>query len=88
MNRPDTNPSPAQPARATPTTTAAPNRLIQDSPSGAPRRRSGVPVPVAELVRTGRVAELRGIGRAIEARLRELVETGGIAELERELAPT
>jgi DNA polymerase (family X) len=47
-------------------------------------------VPVAELLRTGRVRELRGIGRGIEARLRELVETGDIAELaelERELAP-
>jgi DNA polymerase (family 10) len=47
-------------------------------------------VPVAELVRTGRVRELRGIGPGIEARLGELVETGGIAELaelERELAP-
>jgi DNA polymerase (family 10) len=47
-------------------------------------------VPVAELVRTGRVRELRGIGPGIEARLRELVETGDIAELaelERELAP-
>ncbi len=46
--------------------------------------------PVAELVRTGRVRELRGIGPGIEARLRELVETGGIAELaelEEELAP-
>jgi DNA polymerase (family X) len=50
----------------------------------------GAPVPVAELVRTGRVRQLRGIGRGIEARLRELVETGTIAELaelERELAP-
>jgi DNA polymerase (family X) len=48
------------------------------------------PVPVAELVRSGRVRELRGIGRGIETRLRELVETGAIAELEeleRELAP-
>src|SRR3954469_26069736 len=48
------------------------------------------PVPVAELVRGGRVRELRGIGRGIEGRLRELVETGDIAELaelERELAP-
>jgi DNA polymerase (family 10) len=47
-------------------------------------------VPVAELVRAGRVRELRGIGRGIESRLRELVETGEIAELaelERELAP-
>ena len=40
------------------------------------------PAPVAELVRTGRVRELRGIGPAIEARLRELVETGRIAEID------
>jgi DNA polymerase (family 10) len=39
------------------------------------------PAPVADLVRTGRVRELRGIGPAIETRLRELVETGQIAEL-------
>ena len=39
--------------------------------------------PVAELVRAGRVRELRGIGPGIEARLRELVETGDIAELRR-----
>jgi DNA polymerase (family X) len=48
------------------------------------------PVPVAELVRSGRARQLRGIGPGIEARLRELVETGEIAELaelERELAP-
>ena len=48
------------------------------------------PMPVADLVRAGRVRQLRGIGRGIEARLRELVETGDIeelAELERELAP-
>ena len=41
-------------------------------------------------MRAGRVRELRGIGPGIEARLRELVETGDIAELaelERELAP-
>ena len=37
------------------------------------------PAPVAELVRDGRVRELRGIGPGIEARLRELVETGTIA---------
>ena len=46
--------------------------------------------PVAELVRQGRVRELRGIGPSIEARLRELVETGVIAEielLEREVPP-
>ena len=34
------------------------------------------PVAVADLVRTGRVRGLRGIGPGIEARLRELVETG------------
>jgi DNA polymerase (family X) len=48
------------------------------------------PVAVADLVRTGRVRQLAGIGQGIEARLRELVETGEIAELaelERELAP-
>ena len=46
--------------------------------------------PVAELVRSGRARELRGIGPGIEARLRELVATGEIlelAELEGELAP-
>jgi DNA polymerase (family 10) len=40
------------------------------------------PAPVAELVRNGRVRELRGIGPAIETRLRELVETGRLAELD------
>jgi DNA polymerase (family 10) len=48
------------------------------------------PTPVDELVRTGRVRSLRGIGRSIESKLRELVETGEIAELaelERELTP-
>ncbi len=47
-------------------------------------------LPVAELVHAGRARELRGIGRGIEARLHELIETGEIAELaelERELAP-
>ena len=38
--------------------------------------------PIAELVLAGRVRELRGIGPGIESRLRELVETGRIAELE------
>jgi len=50
----------------------------------------GVPIPVVELVRSGRGRELRGIGPGIEARLRELVETGNfaeLAELERELSP-
>jgi DNA polymerase (family 10) len=50
----------------------------------------GAPLPVADLVRSGRVRQLRGIGPGIEARLRELVETGDIAELaelERHLAP-
>jgi len=48
------------------------------------------PAPVAELVRAGRVRELRGIGPGIERRLRELVETGRIEELqelEREVSP-
>jgi DNA polymerase (family 10) len=48
------------------------------------------PAPVAELVRTGRVRELAGIGPGIERRLQELVETGEIAELrelEAELSP-
>jgi DNA polymerase (family 10) len=50
----------------------------------------GAAVPVAGLVQAGRVRDLRGIGSGIEARLRELVDTGEIAELaelERELAP-
>ena len=50
----------------------------------------GAPIAVTELVRAGRVRELRGIGPGIEARLTELIETGAIAELaelERELAP-
>jgi DNA polymerase (family X) len=48
------------------------------------------PAPVAELVRAGRVRELRGIGPGIEARLRELVETTDLAELralQQSLAP-
>jgi DNA polymerase (family 10) len=48
------------------------------------------PAAVAELVRAGRVRELRGIGPSIESKLRELVETGEIAELralEAELEP-
>jgi DNA polymerase (family 10) len=47
-------------------------------------------LPVAQLVHAGRARELRGIGPGIEARLRELLETGQIAELaalERDLAP-
>jgi DNA polymerase (family 10) len=50
----------------------------------------GTAAPVAELVRTGRVRELRGVGSGIESRLRELLATGEIAELaelERELSP-
>jgi DNA polymerase (family 10) len=50
----------------------------------------GAAVPVAGLVRAGQVRRLRGIGPGIEGRLRELVETGEIAELaelERELSP-
>jgi DNA polymerase (family X) len=38
--------------------------------------------PIAKLVRTGRARELRGVGPGIEARLRELVETGRLSELE------
>src|ERR1700744_2084072 len=48
------------------------------------------PAPIAELVRAGRVRELRGVGAGIESRLRELLQTGEIAELaelERELSP-
>jgi DNA polymerase (family X) len=48
------------------------------------------PTSVSTLVREGRVRELRGIGPGIESRLRELVETGEIAELrqlEDELEP-
>ena len=50
----------------------------------------GAPVPVADLVRSNRVRQLRGIGDGIAARLSELIETGQIAELaelERELSP-
>jgi DNA polymerase (family X) len=50
----------------------------------------GAALPVADLVRSGRVRELRGIGEGIAARLSELIETGQIAELaelERELSP-
>jgi DNA polymerase (family 10) len=46
--------------------------------------------PIAELVAAGRIQELRGIGPGIAGRLRELVETGRIAELdelEREVQP-
>jgi len=46
--------------------------------------------PIAELVAAGRVQELRGIGSGIAGRLRELVETGRIAELdelERDVRP-
>jgi DNA polymerase (family 10) len=46
--------------------------------------------PIAALVREGNIRSLRGIGPGIEARLRELVETGDIAELqelEREVDP-
>jgi len=49
-----------------------------------------LPTPAAELVRAGRIRELRGIGPGIEEKLRELVETGEIAELcelEAELTP-
>jgi DNA polymerase (family 10) len=49
------------------------------------------PMDVSALVRAGRARELRGVGRSIEARLQELVETGSlaeIAELEASLSPS
>jgi DNA polymerase (family 10) len=49
-----------------------------------------LPTPVVDLVRAGRVRELRGIGPGLEARLNELVATGEIAhakELEGEVEP-
>src|SRR3954453_3108794 len=69
-------------SEANPYTTRAYRRVAETIRAAA--------VPVADLGRSGRVRELRGIGAGIEARLRELVETGAIAELEeleRELAP-
>ncbi len=48
------------------------------------------PAWVPDLVRSGRVQQLKGIGKSIESKLRELIETGEIAELaelERELSP-
>jgi DNA polymerase (family X) len=42
----------------------------------------GTPADVATLVREGRARSLRGIGPGIEQRLRELVDTGRIAELD------
>lgn len=53
--------------------------VIRDSPGS-----------VAELVRSGKARQLRGVGPGVEARLRELVDTGTIAEsqrLELELQP-
>jgi len=47
-------------------------------------------LPIADLVRAGRIQEVRGIGAGIAARLQELVETGGISELdelERDVQP-
>src|SRR6478736_4801477 len=37
--------------------------------------------PVTELVRTGRVRELRGIGPGLETRLREAVESGRLQDV-------
>jgi DNA polymerase (family X) len=42
----------------------------------------GTTLPVADLVRGGRATDLRGIGPGLDRRMRELVETGVIAELE------
>jgi DNA polymerase (family 10) len=70
--------------------------LVEANPySARAYRRAGETIraaalPVADLVRSGRARELRGIGRGIEGKLRELVETGDIAELaelEREVSP-
>jgi DNA polymerase (family X) len=50
----------------------------------------GSAAAVAELVESGRVRELRGVGPGIAARLTELIDTGQIAELrelERDLVP-
>ena len=50
----------------------------------------GTPAPILELARQGRAQELRGIGPGIADRLRELAETGTIAELDelrREVRP-
>jgi DNA polymerase (family X) len=50
------------------------------------RRGAGLvrstPLPIADLVRSGRVRDLRGVGPGLERRMRELVETGRIAELD------
>jgi DNA polymerase (family X) len=50
------------------------------------RRGAGLvrstPLPIAGLIRDGRVRELRGVGPGLERRMRELVETGRIAELD------
>jgi DNA polymerase (family X) len=40
------------------------------------------PVHVGDLVHSGRIRELRGVGPSIERRLRELVETGELHELQ------
>jgi DNA polymerase (family X) len=56
----------------------------------AAERIRGFPAPVEPLVRSGRARELAGIGAGIEARLRELIETGALAEadeLRERLAP-
>ena len=55
----------------------SPCALTREPPSSI----RSTPASVAELVRTGRVRELRGIGSGIAGKLEELVETGDIAEL-------
>ena len=84
-------------ARRCPPRVRRASRSLAGAESYAARafRRGGdliaaAPVPVADLVRSGRVRELRGIGSGIEARLRELIETGRLAEVEdlrRETSP-
>ena len=64
--------------------------LLQSGRTCEPRSSSARTHLGRATVRAGRVRELRGIGPGIEAKLRELVETGEIAELhalEAELNP-
>src|ERR1700733_12040378 len=72
--------------RPTPTPPAPPGGGRAPTPGSC----RGAALPVPDRVRAGRVRQLRAIGPGRESRLRELIETGQIAELaelERELAP-
>jgi DNA polymerase (family 10) len=48
----------------------------------AAERIRSFPAPVAPIIRAGRAREIAGVGSSIEARLRELVETGELAEID------